>query len=122
MTGQVREAPLLDVLMRLCETMVAASGGRLRIAKNEADATTDFDPEAQEHLKLDGRRIGRDIRLYNFMAEVGGTGPAIADFALILMSIKQILPAAFEAVRADVIALDVWFDESNREGWRGLWQ
>lgn len=122
MTEQVRETTLLDALMQLCEKMVAASGGRLRLAKNEADTTTELDLEAQEHLKLDERRLGRDLRLYNFMADIAGAGPAIADFAPVLLVIRRDVPAAYDAVRDDILNLDVWFDEANREGWRGLWE
>ena len=113
---------LWQELMAICEKAAVASGGSVRIARNEKDASPDPDPEAQEHLKINGNRVGRDFRLYGFMAELGGPQQAIADFATVLLALKTRAPAAFDAIRADVDALDRHFSEPHRARWRALWQ
>jgi len=54
-------------LLGVAENAIAASDGRLRIAFNEEDQTEEFREEAQRFIKLDGKRLGRDIELYGFM-------------------------------------------------------
>jgi len=109
-------------LTTIAETWARESGGRIRIAKNEADADTTFDPEAQEHLKVDERRLGRDLPLYGFMAEMGGWPAAIGDFADVAIKIQRLFPAAFEASKADVIALGERLPDKLKPKWAEIFE
>lgn len=61
------------------EVAVLHGADRLRIAHNEDDATTDTAGDAAHFLKLDGKRLGRDLELYAFMLKMMGAA-ALADF------------------------------------------
>lgn len=71
---------LKEDFMRIANEIVAASSGRLRLAFNEDDSSTSKVADAAHFLKLDERRIGRDIELYGFMAKMMGDAAAVADF------------------------------------------
>lgn len=64
----------------IVEMIVIAEPTRFRIAFNEADATNDLEIDAQHFLKMEGKRLGRDIKLYDFMAQVMGLGGALVHF------------------------------------------
>jgi hypothetical protein len=106
----------------LCIQMCSAEPSRLSIVKNEEDNTSDPQPEAQEFLKLDEKRCGRDFKLYGFMAEIqGSVGFALSDFAEVVMYIKHNVPKAFDSVSATVQGWDRFFDADKRDAWRDLW-
>lgn len=98
-----------------------ASGGVLRVARNEEDDTEDSQPEAQEFLKFNGRRLGRDFRMYAFMAKIAGPGQALADFAPVMMVIEKNVPAAFHVVREDVIGLRDLVAPKFQDEWSAIW-
>src|SRR3989338_10240222 len=56
-------------LLKIAELAVQHSGGRLRLAFNEEDESEEFIGGAARFLKLDGKRLGRDIELYGFMGD-----------------------------------------------------
>ena len=62
---------MLEKVQALADTMVA-KGPNLRIAFKEADRTTAPDPEAQHFLKVNETRLGRDFKLYAFLARIAG--------------------------------------------------
>lgn len=69
-----RPAPINDKraeLMKIAEMAVQCSDGCLRMAYNEEDESKDHVADAAHFLKLDEKRLGRDIELYGFM----GDGP-----------------------------------------------
>jgi hypothetical protein len=57
-------------LLKIAETAVEASEGRLRIAAHEEDESEEINYTGGRFLKLDGKRLGRDIELYAFMGEM----------------------------------------------------
>lgn len=59
-------------LLCMAEAAAEASEGRLRLVHHEQDDSEDIAYGAARFLKFDGRRLGRDIELYEFMGE----GPA----------------------------------------------
>jgi hypothetical protein len=90
-------------LMQLAQHVCEASGGRVRLAFNEDDATDEKVADAAHFLKLDGRRIGRDVELYALMASVGGKQVMLADFLEGVVLPLQVVPesyrVALEAMR-----------------------
>jgi len=59
-------------IFELAERLVTYSGGQLQVEKNECDDTAEQDKEADSFLKLNGVRLGRDLKLYAFLGEVAG--------------------------------------------------
>lgn len=79
---------------------VQHSGGRLAIVTNQEDTSDTPCMEAANFLKLDGRRIGRDLELYVFMMKVSSDPYALATvIEEILMPIKRDLPDLVPQVR-----------------------
>ncbi len=79
-----------DKFMQIAANIAEVSGGRIRLAFNEDDDTTELQPEAAHFLKLDGKRIGRDIEVYGFMARVSGNETALADFCEVILAVKSV--------------------------------
>lgn len=96
--------PGKETLMSMAKAMAAGSDGVLRLARNEADATTARDPEAATFLKLNGRRLGRDLEVYAFMAEInGGWEPVLPDLAAeLVLQVRREAPDAY-AVGAETL-------------------
>lgn len=110
------------VIKACAEQLVAADPARFRIAKNEADETTEPEIEAQEFLKVDGVRCGRDFKVYGLMATISGfSGAGLADFAEVLMVVKGSFPEVFNAIRETVESWDRFFDGHMRSSWRAMW-
>jgi len=87
--------PLLDRIFLLCKSMAEADS-RLRIVKNEEDKSTETQKEAATFLKLDDKRLGRDLELYNFMATLEGERPLTARLLEeIVLPLKRISRLAF---------------------------
>jgi hypothetical protein len=92
---------LRKLFLGTAEIAVKHAGGRLRVAHNEEDQTADPQPEAAHFLKLDGKRLGRDLELYAFMVKLAGAA-ALADFiAEVLIRLRGELPGAYAAAAAD---------------------
>lgn len=92
-------------LLRVAETAVQYSNGRLRIAFNEEDSSKGDVGNAARFLKLDENRLGRDIELYGFMGEslIGWQQAAMMFQAEVLLPIEGILPESY--ARANEILL-----------------
>ncbi len=97
-----------------------ASAGRIRVAINEKDTTRDFDDEAQEHLKIAERRVGRDFRLYA-MLEAAGPGQGLGDFATVALAVRNAEPAAFDTVLPSLLAMGEGLDEDAQRAWIEIW-
>jgi hypothetical protein len=50
--------------------MAQASPGKLTLVKNEEDDSPVAQPEAAHFLKLNGKRVGRDLELYEFIGKI----------------------------------------------------
>lgn len=92
---------MLQKIEELAGVMVKADAGSLRIAFNEADSTRDKELEAQEFLKVNESRLGRDFKLYAFMARVGSK----QDTTIHLLG-ELVLPLKSQAPQAYVAGLD----------------
>lgn len=111
---------IYEEIKATCDAMAAAHD-RLEVVSGEADETRDPEPEAHYFLKLDGKRTGRDFKVYGFMAKMGGEGAALADFAGVLMAVKGEAAEAFEAVRPRVEGWSSIFPAEQRGAWVELW-
>ena len=88
---------MLEKVQALADVMMATSPN-VRIAFNEADTTTASAPDAQHFLKIDESRLGRDFKLYAFMAEVVGEQDVTARLLEeLVLPLKQTAPAAYTA-------------------------
>lgn len=112
-----------DAIKACVEQLVVSDPARFRIAKNEADETTEPEIEAQEFLKIDGIRCGRDFKVYGLMSTISGfTGAGLVDFAQVLMEIKGGFPEAFRVIKSTVESWDRFFEQNTRIDWREMWQ
>lgn len=84
-----------DDLTTLAEKLVAQNV-RIRLAFNEADDSTAPEPQAHYFLKIGDRRLGRDLKMYTFMAEVEGEpGTLTRIFQEVLLPLQQSAPSAY---------------------------
>ena len=109
------------IIKDLCRELALDFPEYFRIAFNEEDDSKKLCDDANEFLKMDEIRVGRDFKLYGFMADVSSTEGAIADFADVLMWIKQKHPKVFESIRDRVESWSSFFDQEMQQGWIELW-
>ena len=119
-----RGVKMAEKLKELVRQIVKHSGGRIEEVKNEQDSSTDPCKDAQEFLKLDGKRLGRDLKLYDFMAEV-----ATEPMALCHILEEILLPIKYAgglelAHKEGCVVLKKWgtdiFDGKRAEQWKEL--
>lgn len=84
-------------LLKIAEITVQHSGGRLRLVFNEENESEKFVGDAAHFLKLDGKRLGRDIELYGFMGDdiVGWQQTLVMFLEEILLPLKGALPESY---------------------------
>ena len=116
-----REINLND-LFAIAEKICDASGGRVQLVKNEQSEEGNPEAVAAEFLKLDGKRLGRDIRLYNFLGRVAGEQQALLHLLQEVASpLCTVIPAAYEAIQPDLIALgERVFEPDMHVDWRDI--
>lgn len=111
-------------LLELVEAAVAASGGRLRLAFAEEDGSAMLARGAHRFLKLDDKRLGRDIELYaRTMAETILSWPQVLPMVLeeLVMPLRCILPESYEAAAKLLKELgETVYSGETLEAWRGL--
>ncbi len=110
-----------EIILDVCDKLQQICPERFRVVEKEQDETNESCEDAHLFLKLDGKRHGRDFKLYGFMSKLEGVGAALADFAEVLTVVKCKTPEVFESVLEIVISWDQFFDVDMREGWRKLW-
>ena len=101
----MRRRDYVERLLPICHKMAEVCPERIRIAHNEEDETTALQPEAAHFLKLDGKRVQRDIEVYGTMATIHGIGVGLADFILLPWTVARKVPAAYLAVIDELHAL-----------------
>lgn len=107
-----------DDLIALAKVLVAKSDGHLRLAFNEDDITEAKVADAAHFLKLDGRRVGRDIELYGFMSKVAGNAMAVTDFlAEVLLPIQSTCVESFRVGLEAMRGLVGVFPNDRRAEW-----
>ena len=88
---------LTDTDIQSLAEKLAAKEPRLRIAFNEANDNRGAEPEAQHFLKLDEKRLGRDFRLYGFMADKveGPSATIVRLFEEVVLPLQKTSPEAY---------------------------
>lgn len=86
-------------LMEFATAVAQASNGRITLVRHEENESPSHQPEAAEFLKIDGKRLGRDLKLYDFMAKIQGWENTLVDVILeVLMPLQDFgLDASYEA-------------------------
>jgi hypothetical protein len=79
-----------EALMEIANLIVQHSDGRASLAFKEDDKTTEKVEDAAHFIKVDGKRICRDIEMYSFMGdELDEWGRVLAMFLEeVLLSVK----------------------------------
>ena len=120
-TSQSQEAELFNIV----GLAVWDSGGRLRIAFNEEYESEDFVDSAARFLKLDGKRLGRDIKLYCFMGDeiVGWQQTLVMFLEEIILPLKSKLPESYAKASEALRTLgESVYPENILQQWRDLFQ
>lgn len=113
----------IDLVVKdFCVNLSEKYPNHFRVAFNEKDDSKDFDAEANEFLKMDEFRLGRDFKVYGFMQQIESSQMAIADFAHVLMEIKYVYPDIFNSVKERVDDWKNFFDENMQEDWINMWR
>jgi len=87
----VAEKDYRKELFNIAHIIVEKSDGRASIVFQEEDESSSLVEDAAHFIKVDGKRIGRDIELYGFMGKSIGWQATLAMFLEeILMSIKGV--------------------------------
>lgn len=110
-------------LLKITEIAVQHSSGRLRLAFNEEDESEEFVGGAARFLKLDGKRLGRDIELYGFMGDdIAGWQQTFAMFLEeILLPLKSVLPESYAKAGEALHTLgESVYPENILQQWRDL--
>lgn len=122
-TGSEGYVDLNSRLMFIAGKIVGLAGGKVSLVRREADDSTTAEPEAADFLKVEGKRLGRDIHLYSFMGKVASNGMATLSFLEeVALPLKDTLePEAHAAIMADVeqLGAEVFSDEML-PGWHDL--
>lgn len=112
---------IIDRMIQIAKTASENSGGKLRLAYNEEDMTTDK-AEAGHFFKFNEKRLGRDIELYGFMCELTGNAFALAEFAQAIGMIKAVgLNESWESVRHDCANLSEFIPDELVSQYRDLY-
>ena len=110
-----RRKRLLDIA-----AAIAMTNSDIRLAYNEEDASTNLNPEAAHFLKYKEQRIGRDIELYDFMAEMSSEIEMLCDFLgeiILPLGLANSIPA--EAVKKWGYE---WLSEDKWKEWESLFK
>ena len=113
----------LAELLKIVEIAVQHSDGRLRLAFNEEDETEQFLASAQRFLKLDGKRIGRDLELYGFMGDnvIGWQQALVMFFEEIIFPLRTKVPQSYlEAGEALCLLGESIYPEGILQPWCDL--
>ena len=114
--------PMYADLMAICDRVVASSDDRLRLVFGEKDTSVASEPEAAHFLKLDGKRISRDIELIMMLSKISGPAYAASDFLESMLIVSSSVPVAYKAVEPDLIALKKYFEPQHQEAWDDLFE
>lgn len=80
-----------EKIFDFAECLIDGSGGEIYMVFNEKAESNKTDKEAAHFLKLDGKRLGRDLELYNFMVKIMGLeGVLVRLLEEILIPIKKL--------------------------------
>lgn len=112
-------------LLEIAELAVKHSDGRLRIAYNEKDDTSEFDQMAEHFLKFDGQRLGDDLELYAFFGEskVGWDSVLPRFFEEYLLSIRNDLPESYTNASLMLCALgSLVYEDDILKRWHKLFE
>lgn len=111
---------LVNRLMSICQKMEEVSP-RIRLAYSEEDNTEYAKIESAHFVKLDGKRIGRDIEIYGTLSLIASPAFALAEFAQMVSLIKaKGCSDAYEAVRHECSGLEDLMEEKFRSDWRDI--
>lgn len=115
---QIGIADLFAIAGKICD----ASGGRVQLVRNEEDEVSTPAAEAAEFLKLDGSRLGRDLRVYNLIGRMGGEQQVVMHLLEeVALPLRGMIPAAYEAIKPDLVALgERVFEPNLHAGWRDV--
>lgn len=120
--GERATPGLRSGFIAIARGMGEASGGRLAIVFGEADDSAASESEAAHFLKIDGRRHGRDIEVYAFLAKLEGEPAALVRFVEELVLPLEGVPASHAVGLQGAEALGPRFfeDETLLAEWAGL--
>ncbi len=109
-----------DDFLQLAKIIAEASNGKIRIAFNEQNESTIKDEQAAHFLKLNGKRVGRDMEVYGLMAKFSQEN-ALVEFLELLVFVKEECLVSYQ--KASIALKDLGtkvFKEDLLEDWNKL--
>lgn len=119
---RAKRDPFYADLINICDKMCAASGDRIHLVFGEKDSSGEEQDDAAHFLKMDGRRIGRDIEQFAMLSKITSIPFAAADFLAVMLGVSASLPAAYKAVEPDLRSLKKYFAEEYQKDWDELFE
>lgn len=105
-------------IFELAECLSQNSEGKIRIAFNEENDNNTYEKEAAHFLKCNEKRLGRDLELYMFMAEVSSEQDVLVrlleEVVLQIKDVPTAYKAAIEIVRDWGLEI---YPENLHENW-----
>jgi len=84
-------------VMELARVIADNSGGAITLVEREQDDTSSVCDDAAHFLKLNHKRLGRDVELYGFMGKITGIEPVLPDILMeIMLPIKADCSESYE--------------------------
>ena len=111
-----------QVFMEIAEEAVKHSGQKLRLAHNERDDSKDTDRGASHFIKLEEKRLGRDIEIYQIMSVVSPENSLVHFLTEVIYPIKsyQLIESYNNAGKKLRDAGLQVFQEDIKEEWKNL--
>lgn len=112
---------IIDRMIEISQVAADNSDGKLRLAFNEKDETTDVD-KTGHFFKLDEKRVCRDFELYSFDSEVLGQVLALIEFAKLMSGFKKVgFHKLWEAIRHDCANMSEFLYDEHISQYRDLY-
>lgn len=112
-------------LLKIAELAAKASEGRLRVAAHEQGNSEEVDYAGNRFLKLDGKRLGRDVEMYDFMGSgpVGWEGTLPMVLEEVILPLKKELPESYAIASERLKRLgETVYEGDILNSWNGLFE
>jgi hypothetical protein len=110
-----------DSLWEIVNLAIEQSGGRLRLAIHEESESEKIKLDASQFLKLDGKRLGKDIKMYIFFGAASlGWEATLAHFLEeVVLPLKTVLPESYKKSAEKLEKLgELIYSEETLDAWR----
>lgn len=117
----VKSVDFSSDFIKIAKVIEQNSDGIIRIAHNEKSFSNEKDSSTGTFLKLNEKRIGKDLEVYGQMSRTDKLGHGLPEFLLILFNIRIDCPKSYrEATPMLKKIVDELFEDKILENWNRL--